>query len=437
MGRIVVEAAPPPARRLERRLGLWSVTLAGVGVILGAGVYALIGPAAAEAGGGLWLAFLGAAVVAALTGYSYARFSTEVARNSPEFQYTSLGLGRRIGFASGWLMAWADLISIAAVALGFGGYLSHLLPLPIVGGAAILLVVLCVVTYMGIRESIGLVVTFTLIELAGLVFIIAVGLPFWGDVDYLEMPRGVGGVWTAAALVFFAYLGFDELGNLAEETWEPRRTLPRALLIAMLVTTVVYVAVSISAVSVAGWRELGASSAPLAVVAGKVLGSRAETVLVYVALAATTNTVLLLLVSVSRSLYGMASSEALPAWLASVGPTRTPWAAILLAGLVGVGFVLIGNLERVAQMTNATVLLSFIAVNVSLFVWSYRRQDRWTRRRVVRDILPPLAATGSCLWLLFYVGLEAVGLALVLAAFGLLLGCKVRKSASSMDQSLS
>lgn len=196
------------APTLRRSLGLWQVSLSGIGVILGAGVYALVGPAAARAGNALWLAFLLAGVAAGLTAYSYARLGTMRPKDSPEFQYTALAFGPRIGFVAGWLMLAADLLAAATVALGFGGYLTHLVGTPVSVNALLLLVIVAVVISTGIAESIGLAIVLTLVEAAGLVFVILIGIPFWGQADYLEMPRGASGVWSAASLIFFAYLGF-------------------------------------------------------------------------------------------------------------------------------------------------------------------------------------------------------------------------------------
>lgn len=425
---IPIQPAPTgPGRTLQRRLGLWSASLAGIGGILGAGIYALLGPAAGQAGGAIWLSFLVAALIAGLTGYSYARFVAIVPKNSPEFQYASVAFGPTVGFAAGWVMVWSDLIAIAAVSIGFAGYLAHLLPVPVAIGALLLVALLSLIAYLGIGESVGLVILFTLVEVGGLLFIIAVGLPYWGDVDYLEMPRGLGGVWTAAALVFFAYLGFDEFGNLAEETREPERTLPRALFISMVVSTLIYIAVAFSAVSVVGWQDLSSSSAPLAQVAGSVLGPRADLILSLIALAATANTVLLFMVAASRSLYGMASAGALPGWLARVGRRRTPWIAIGITSLIAMAITFIGSIERVAQMTNASVLLSFAVVNLALFWWTARRNETWTPKRVLLGALPPLAATATCLWLLVYTGTEAILLSVGLGALGLLIGLRLRK----------
>jgi APA family basic amino acid/polyamine antiporter len=413
---------PPPGGGLRRQLGLGQAALTGIGVILGAGVYALVAPAAARAGNALWLAFLLAGVVAGLTAYSYARLGRMRPKNSPEFQYTALAFGPRVGFVAGWLMLAADLLAAAAVALGFGGYLSHLTGTPVVGGALGLLGLVTVFVYAGIGEAVGLAIVLTVVEVVGLVFVVAVGLPAWGAVDYLERPHGFGGVWDAASLIFFAYLGFDEMGNFAEEMRQPERDLPRALGISMVVTTLAYVLVAVSAVSAVGWRDLAGSPAPLAVVAGRALGPKADALLAWAALAATANTVLLTLVAASRSVYGMAAAAVLPRGLARVGRTAVPARAAAVVLAVTAGLVLLGDLARVAAFTDAAVLASFILVNLSLPWLAWRRPDGGRPGTGPLDVALPGSAALLCAWLLVHTGWLAVAAAGALAAVGVLVG---------------
>ena len=154
--------------------------MSGIGVILGAGVYALIAPAAGLAGNALWLAFLLAGVAAGLTAYSYARLGTMQPKDSPEFQYTTLAFGPRIGFLAGWLMLAADLLAVAAVTLGFSGYLAYLAGTPIMANALTLLAVTGVFLLAGIGQSVALAILLTVVEAAGLVFVIVIGLPAGG-----------------------------------------------------------------------------------------------------------------------------------------------------------------------------------------------------------------------------------------------------------------
>jgi amino acid transporter len=389
---------------LRRTLSLWHVSLTGIGVILGAGVYALIGPAAALAGRGLWLSFLLAGLAAALTGYAYARLGAMRPKASPEFQYTALAFGPEVGFVAGWLMLAGDIAAAASVALGFGGYLGHLLGTPTALGAAALVLVAAVAMYAGIGRSVAIAAALTAVEAAGLVVVIAVGLPSWPQIDLHVSASASTGIFGAAALIFFAYLGFDELGNLAEEMRAPERDLPRALFIALAVTTVIYVAVALSATAVVTPAALGASSAPLALVVGTVLGGRADVLLTLMALAATANTVLLLLVSAARSIYGMAGAGVLPGRLARLTATRVPREAMIAAMVVALALIALGDLSRAAHLTDAMVLISFICVNLGLTWLGLRNRAGATATMRTLDIV--VSATGAlmCGWLLWHGG---------------------------------
>jgi APA family basic amino acid/polyamine antiporter len=381
-------------------------------------VYALVGPAAAETGNAMWLAFLLAGATAGLTAYTYARLVKLRPKDSPEFQYTALAFGPSAGFVAGWLMLAADLLAAATVALGFAGYLTHLAGTRPVLNALALLGITALLLCIGITRAVGLAIALTIIEAAGLLFVIAIGLPFWPGTDFLEAPRGVSGLWSAASLIFFAYLGFDELGNLAEEMERPERDLPRALFVSMTVTTAIYVLVALSATAAVGWRDLSASNAPLALVARHALGARADDVLTLVALCATANTVLLLLLSASRSVYGMAAAGVLPGPLAVVtGRTAIPLAASTLVVGLTVPLVLLGDLAKVAAMTDGAVLASFLMVNLALVWLSARR----TIARATADLLLPGAGALLCAWLLTHTGWAGLATTGALALVGALI----------------
>lgn len=406
---------------LRRTLGLAQVTLAGIGVILGAGVYALIGPAAGLAGPALWLAFLLTGVAAGCTAYTYARIGSMRPRDSPEFQYTALAFGNRAGFVAGWLMLAADLLAVATVALGFGGYLAHLAGVPVVAGALALLVAAGAILLVGVGESVGLAIALTIVEAAGLVFVIAIGVPSWHRLNLFESPQGMSGLIGGGALIFFSYLGFDELGNFAEEMRDPARNLPRALYLSMIGATLIYVLVALSATAVVDWRELGASSAPLALVARHALGSTADLVLSLVALAATANTVLLLLLAASRSVYGMADAGVLPARLAVVGPRSIPSLSALLVTGVAAVLVLPGDLTRAAALTDAAVLASFILVSLSLPRLTFAGATGARGGRYVADLAVPGLAVLMCGGLLLHTGGASIAAAVGLVLLGLAL----------------
>ncbi|MDD1667629.1 MAG: amino acid permease [Methanomicrobiales archaeon] len=360
---------------LKRELGLLEVTLSGVGIILGAGIYALIGEGAGMAGNALWLSFAISAAIAVFTGLSYAELSAMFPRAGAEYVYVKRGFGNRMAFVIGWLIILSGIIGASAVALGFAGYASALSGTDIGHAlfAVALIIGLSLLLTRGIRISALFAAVFTLVEIAGLLVIIIVGIPYLGEVDYLEMPLGFAGVFSAAALVFFAYIGFEDVVKLAEETREPERNIPRGLLIAMAVSILLYILVSVSAVSVAGWESLAASEAPFATVAGTALGSGGSVLLSGIALFATANTVLLMLLASSRITYGMADGGDLPAFLGHVhAMSRTPLIATLVVGAMACLFTLAGDIGFVAGLTNFTLFLTFSVINATVILLRVR-----------------------------------------------------------------
>ncbi|MDK2975313.1 MAG: basic amino acid/polyamine antiporter, family [Methanofollis sp.] len=358
---------------LRRELGLVGVTVSGIGIILGAGIYALLGEAAGLAGNAVWLSFGIAAVMAACTALSYAELSSMFPVAAAEFEYVSQAFGRRAAFVVGWLILAGGVLSTATVALGFGGYVAGATGVPIVPAALALIVGLSALAIRGIRETVLFAIAMTLIEVGGIVFVIFVGLPDLGSVDYFVMPNGVSGVFKGAALVFFAFMGFEEMVKLAEETKNPGRTIPKAIVLALGIAGTLYMLVTVSAVSVLGWERLAASSAPFAEIAGAVLGENAFAALTLVALFATANTALLLLVAASRLAYGMATSGSLPSFLGRVhGRFGTPWVAVVVAGAISSAFLFAGNIAYVANATNAVLFLTFMAINAAAIVLRFR-----------------------------------------------------------------
>jgi APA family basic amino acid/polyamine antiporter len=414
---------PDQGTGLARSLGLVEVTLAGVGIILGAGIYALIGTAAAGAGNAVWLSFAISAVVALFTALSYAELSSMFPRAGAEYEYTAAANGDFVAFVVGWLIIFSGMVGAAAVALSFGGYLGSLVDIPHVLSAALLIGVLTLIIIIGIRQSAAIAGLFTLIEGGGLILVIVAGLPYLGSVDYFEMPLGMTGVFSAAALVFFAYLGFEEMVKFSEETTTPERTVPIALMIALVICTVLYILVSLSAVSVVGWEVLASSDAPFAEVATAAWGGRAAGALSVIALFATANTVLLMLIASSRISYGMARSGTLPRPLSLVHRTRkTPWIAVIVIAAGALLFLSADDIGLVANVTNFTLFLTFTVVNLSVIVLRIRDPDRVRPFRVpgTVGVLPILPVCGivSCLFLLGQLTAEVVGIGAVLTITG-------------------
>jgi len=407
--------------QLKRRLGLWVTTLTGIGVILGSGIYVLVGVAAGEAGNAVWLSFLIAAAVAGLTGLSYARLSKLKPKDAPEFQFVGMAFKPSLAFLAGWMILWAVVISASAVALGFAGYLSYLLGTPVIPVAIGLVLASSIVVFLGIGESALLAGILTFIEVAGLVFIVAIGVPHFGEVNIMEMPMGVAGTIGAASLVFFAYLGFEGMANLSEEMKNPQRDLPRAILLALGISTLLYILVSLAAVSVLDWNTLSQSNAPLALVAAQVLGSNAGLTLTLVALFSTANTVLLLLLAASRAMWAMSCAGALPRVFCVIGEERrTPWLAIIVVGFFASLFTVFEDIRDVAEFTNFATLLAFAGVNAAALKIFDRESSLSGFRRIFLDIIMPALGLVTAVLLAINTGWRAASFGGLLIAVGLL-----------------
>ena len=361
---------------LRRVLGLFEITLSGIGIILGAGIYALIGEAAGLAGNVVWLSFAISSLVALLTGLAYAELSSMFPRASAEYEYTAQAFSRFPAFVIGWLIIFSGVIGAATVSLGFAGYFRALTGAPILPAALALAALLAVLIFTGIKQSARVAIAFTLIEAAGLFFVIIVGIPHLGSVNYLEMPFGLSGVFQASALIFFAFIGFEDMVKLSEEAEDPEKNIPRALILAISASIILYILVALCATSVLGWRELSTSSAPFSDIAHAALGRNASLTISVMALFATTNTVLLMLLAASRIVFGMAESSSLPPILASVHPrTKTPWAAIVLVTAMCMAFIFLQDISFVANVNNFTVFLTFMVINAALIRLRYRRPE--------------------------------------------------------------
>ncbi len=359
---------------LRREIGLFQAVTYGVGIIVGAGIYALIGKAAGHAGNAIWASFLFSATIASFTGLSYARLSSIFPKSAAEYVYAREAFGSRFAaFIVGWLIILSGVISSSAVALGFGGYLRPYLALPETASAILLTVLLALVNFWGIQKSVRLNALFTLLEVFGLILVVAFGIRYLGSVDYLEAPMGIRGIVSAAALVFFAFIGFEALVKMGEETKDPERTIPRALMISLMISALLYALVGISSISVVPYSVLASSASPLAEVALRAQGSQAFTLLSIIALFATANTVLIIQISTSRIIYGIAK-ESSANTLAKIHPTTgTPHYTILLTAIASIAFILLGDIELVANVTNLVTFLVFLSVNLALVLLSRQK----------------------------------------------------------------
>ncbi len=415
---------------LRRVLGLTEVTAGGIGIIIGAGIYVLLGAATGHAGAIVWLAFLLAAVMSALSGLSYAELSAMFPSAAGEYEYARQAMPEWVAFVIGWMMIAGLVVAAATVSIGFARYVGYFLDIDPRAAAVALVAAVSLVAMAGVKQSARLTVALSAVQVGGLLLVVAIGLPHVGDVDLLA-GRGPGGVMGAAALVFFAFIGFDEVITLAEETRDPTRTVPRALLLALGLSTALYIAVAVAAVSVLGAEALAASPRPLADVMAHVLGARGAAVVAAIAIVTTTNTTLLAVTAASRIMYGMAKKGAMPPVFAVIHRRRgTPVRATIVVASAGAVFAIFGDFAVIAAATDFAVYVVFLAVNTTVIILRRRRPDLPRPFMVTWDVggvpVLPVLGVASVVVMMTQLDPVAIGLGVALSVLGLAAGWLVR-----------
>jgi basic amino acid/polyamine antiporter, APA family len=374
------EPAPGDPPTLKRALGLWSALLYGLGVTVGAGIYVLVGPAAGRSGMHAPLAFVIAAVAMAFTGASFAEFGGRHPVAAGEAAYVQSGLRSRwLATIVGYLVIATGVVSAAAVSVGSAGYIALLLPWPGFVLVVIVVALMGLVALWGIRESIAFAGLMTLIEVGGLVLLIATGLMTRPDV-FTRMPEMVpgpdwaiwSGIFSASLLAVFAFTGFENLANIAEEVKRPERVLPQAIFLTLAITTALYVLVVWVALLAVPPAELASSKAPLSMVFVRQTGLP-HVAITLIAIVATLNGVIVQFIMASRVLYGLAHQGGAPALFGRVNAvTRTPVLATVTIVAVSGAMAVSVSLEGLASLTAKITLVTFALVNLSLLVVKMR-----------------------------------------------------------------
>lgn len=371
---------------LKRNIGLLALTLYGIGDILGSGIYGLVGKAAGQLGNAVWLGFLVSMVAAGLTGLSYASLVSRYPRAGGA-AYTTFRAYRSpfLSYVVGLAVLASGLTSMATAAKVFAGYFAGFgITVPPMVIALLFSLLVAFVVFWGIKESLFANGICTLIELTGLLIVLVVGASYVGSVNYLDaaVPSNPGGgitaslILTGAVLTFYSFVGFEDMVNTAEEVKDPRRTMPRGLLLAVLVSSVIYMGVSVVAVSVIPAAELSESSRPLVDVVARAAPFFPVSLFSVIALFAVANTALLNFVMGSRLLYGMARQGLVPSVLGRVHHGRqTPHVAVAIVLVLFLVLILSGDISSLAKSTSVLLLSCFVAVNSALVVLQ-RKESR-------------------------------------------------------------
>jgi amino acid transporter len=360
--------------KLSRKVGLFLLLFYGLGNILGAGIYVLVGKVAGIAGYFSVFAFLLACMIALFTALSYMELASRYPVSAGAAVYIQEGIGfRALSVSFGLMIAVAVLVSAAAISHGFAGYLSQIVPIDNNLAMVLLILSLVMIAIIGIKISVVIASVLTAVEIFGLLLLIYHGfdkithpairfseyLPQWSFQD-------LSVVFLGAFLAFYAFLGFEDMVNIAEEVKAPSKTFPLAIILALGISTLLYVLIVIVALESLPLQELQDSQAPFTDIYTKLTG-KDPLVISLIGAFAVVNGALIQIIMASRILYGMAAKGWLPVFLAQLSPrTLTPVNATILVGTVTILFALLFDLVDLAGYTSMLILIIFILVNISL-----------------------------------------------------------------------
>lgn len=394
--------------QLRRVIGLPLLVLYGLGITIGAGIYVLIGTAASIAGEYAPSSFLFAAFVMAFSAASFAEFSGRIPQSAGEAVYVDAGFGQKwLTLATGLFIVFSAVIAGAAISIGCAGYIATLIDLPFMVIIAAIVIFMGLLAARGVMESVLFAGILTVIEILGLVVIILSGYlknPTIFDHVSSAIPPyndtvALTAVFGASLVAFFAFIGFDDVVNLVEETHNPKRTMPWAIVISLIVVTVIYFLVVFVAVQSVSIEELAGSTAPIGLLFERLTGMPPLGITL-VAIVATLNGVVIEIIMASRVVYGLGKRGHLPGRLSRIDPnTQTPLNATLVITCIMLVSALFVPLDFLVTTTSQLILAVFALVNISLVIVKLRGDPAPEGIFTVPIALPVIGVV-SCLFLL-------------------------------------
>ncbi|MFJ2029825.1 amino acid permease [Streptosporangium sp. NPDC087985] len=437
-----------PEHRLRKDLSALDLTVFGIGVIVGTGIFVLTGRVARDlAGPAVALSFVAAGIVCALAALCYAEFASTVPAAGSAYTFAFATLGEFPAWIIGWDLLLELMLGAAVVAVGWSGYLASLLssfgivlPGAVAGEgavfnvpAALIVLILTAILVAGIKLSSRFNLVIVTIKIAVVLLVIVAGLfsvkganysPFippaksTAAVKGLSAPLiqvlfgispvafGVLGIFSAAAIVFFAYIGFDVVATAAEETRNPRRDLPIGIIASLVICTALYVAVSLVVVGMQPYSQLS-EAAPLADAFKAVGQTWAATLISIGALAGLTTVVMILILGQSRVMFAMSRDHLLPAGLARVHPKfGTPYRITILMGVIVAALAGLVPLSTIAELVNIGTLFAFVIVSIAVVILRRTRPDLPRSFRTPLVPLVPILSVLACLYLMFNLPVE-------------------------------
>ena len=417
---------------LKRNIGVFGAASVGIANIIGAGIFVLSGVAAGIAGPAVILSFMIAGIIAMLTALSAAELSSFITETGASYAYTKRAFGRFWGFLVGWFKYFDYVIGAAAVSVGFAAYFTSVFGLegvmPLLFAAIGLPIVLCVLNIIGVKEATRVTSAMVLIKVFALVILVMIGgfyLSQHFEIGHYTpfFATGFGGMFSGAAIIFFVFIGFNTVTMMSEETKNPHKTIPRALMIAFGVTFVLYIAIAFLLIGILDWHDTAKDPQPLGSMASIITENQMFFDFIsFSALIATGSVVLSNILGGTRASFAMGRDRLLPQQFDRISKKfGTPYISIIVAGAIIAVFAGIfrNDIGLIASIVNFGSLFTYLFVNLSLL--KLRRTEPQAKRFFKVPLYPvvPILGAISCVGLMYFLSNNSKIISAIWAAVGL------------------
>jgi basic amino acid/polyamine antiporter, APA family len=419
--------------KLERRVGLFGAASVGIANIIGAGIFVVSGVAAGLAGPSVILSFLLAGFIALMTALSSAELSSFITETGASYAFTKKAFGRFPSFLVGWFKYFDYIAGAAAVSVGFAAYFTSLFGLS--GELALLLsavglpIVFTILSIVGTKESADVTSIMVIIKVFALVLLMLFAVFYltqFFDIGKFTpfFPNGINGTFNGASIIFFAFLGFNTVAMMSEETKEPEKTIPKALIVAFIVTFILYVSIAFFEIGILDWQILGTSASPLEDLAIAVTDNTVFIdFIAFSALIATASVLLSSIIGGTRASFAMGRDRVLPNQFDRISKRfGTPYFSIIFGGMIII--VLSGlfykNIDIIASIVNFGSLFTYFCVHLSLIKLRKSKPEIKRPFKVPLYPLVPIIGGASCILLMYYLSDNAKIAAVLWFLVGLL-----------------
>ncbi len=364
---------------LSRSVTLTQALMINLGAIIGAGIFVIIGVAIGHAGPSIIISIILSAIIAILTGLSFAEIARHVAKEGGVYEYAKESFRPFAGFIGGWLWTFGNIIAIAAVSISMGGYVNILFSTHIntVYFAIAAIIAFSVINILGIKNSAKTISAFVVINLAVLLIFIVSGLSSFHLSNFSNFaPNGMTGTIAGAAIIFFAFTGFSRVTTISDEVKDPEKTIPKAIILSIIISTVIYIAVAIVAVGLVPYSNLASSAAPLSTAIKSMHDSILAIIIAFGGVTATAGVILTGVLGTSRVFFALGRDKELPEFLSYIDRFSTPINAIIVSAVLSIIFLLLVSFGTIVDSSNAAVLSAYFIINVSAIYFYYNLKKK-------------------------------------------------------------